>query len=91
MDFKRHQVYLKGSKVALSAQEFRLLAALVRNANAVLSTDRLLELCWGEVGGAESVRVYIGYLRKKLEEDSRNPRLIETVREFGYRYCPPPD
>ncbi len=89
VDFKRHRVHLKGDQVDLSAQEFRLLGTLVRNANAVMSTDRLLELCWSEVGGPESVRVYVGYLRKKLEENPRKPCLIETVREFGYRYCPP--
>ena len=89
VDYMRHQVYLRGSEVALSAQEFRLLAALVRNASAVVSTDRLLDMCWGDAGGPESVRVYIGYLRKKLEEDSKRPRLIQTVREFGYRYSQP--
>ena len=90
VDFPRHQVYVAGDRVDLTPQEFRLLAALVRNANLVLSTERLLDLCWGRGQGApESVRVYIGYLRKKLEEDPRHPRLLETVREFGYRYHPP--
>jgi len=69
--------------------EFRVLAALVRDPGIVVSTDRLLEICWSEVGGPEHVRVYIGYLRKKLEEDPGNPKLIQTVREYGYRYCPP--
>ncbi len=89
VDFLRHLVYLKGQKVDLSPQEFRLLSALVKNASTVLSTERLLDVCWGEVGGSENVRVYIGYLRKKLQDDAKNPQLIETVREFGYRYCPP--
>ena len=90
VDFPRHHVYRSGEKIDLTPQEFRLLAALVRNANLVMSTERLLDLCWGQgQGGPENVRVYIGYLRKKLEEEPRNPRLIETVREFGYRYLPP--
>ncbi|MFH1141869.1 MAG: response regulator transcription factor [Chloroflexota bacterium] len=89
VDFARHDVYLKSAKLDFTPQEFRLLAALVRHAGTVLSTDRLIDACWGEVGGPENVRVYIGYLRRKLEEDPTQPRLIQTVREFGYRYCPP--
>jgi DNA-binding response OmpR family regulator len=90
VDYSRHQVYLRGDPVDLSPQEFRVLSALIAQPGVVLSTDRLLDLCWGEgEGGPESVRVYIGYLRKKLEQDPRAPRLVETVREFGYRYRPP--
>lgn len=87
VDFSRHQVYLRGKPVGLSPQEFRLLTTLIGEPGIVFSNDRLLDLCWGVgEGGPESVRVYIGYLRKKLEDDPRDPKLIETVREFGYRY-----
>ena len=90
VDLPRHQVHLQGQVVDLTPQEFRLLTALVQNAGFVLSTDRLSDLCWGAGnGGPENVRVYIGHLRKKLKDDPKRPRLIETVREFGYRYCPP--
>ena len=90
VDFLRHRVYLRGDEIDLAPQEFRLLAALVRNSGVVLSTDRLLDLSWTEgEGGPENVRVYIGYLRKKLEQEPREPKLIETVRSFGYRYRPP--
>ena len=90
IDILRHQVHRAGVEVQLSPAEFRLLAALVANAGMVMSTARLLDLCWkdGE-GGPENVRVYIGYLRKKLGDDPASPRLIETVREFGYRYRSP--
>ena len=91
VDFSRHTVYVEGKEVALSPLEFRLLAAFVRSPGVVLSTDQLLDRCWGEgTGGAESVRIYIGYLRKKLNDDARRPKRIETVREFGYRYRPEP-
>ena len=88
IDFLRHRVQLRGQIVELSATEFRLLAVLVRNAGLVMSTARLLELAWGEkeVGHA-NVRAYIRHLRKKLE-GGPSP-LIETVREFGYRYNTP--
>ncbi|MBI4202376.1 MAG: response regulator transcription factor [Chloroflexi bacterium] len=90
LDFSNHQVYLRGDKVDLSPQEFRLLGALVKYPGQVLTTERLLDQCWGAGEGAgDSLRVYIGYLRKKLQDNPRNPELIETVREFGYRYRPP--
>ncbi len=90
VDFSHHRVYVRGNDVMLTPQEFRLLAAFVRNPNIVMSVDRLLDSCWGEGdGGPENLRVYIGYLRKKLEANPKEPKLIETVREFGYRYHPP--
>lgn len=89
LDFLRHKVEVHGRPVHLSALEFRLLAALVQRKGIVLSVDRLLDICWeGGIGGPENVRVYIGYLRKKIKDDPKAPRLIETVKEFGYRYCP---
>ena len=91
VDFEHHQVSVNGRPVEFSPIEFRILAALVKNARTVLSPDRLLDLCWGErSGGPGSVRVYINFLRKKIEEDPAKPQLIETIREFGYRYQPPP-
>ena len=90
LDFEQHRVFVRGLEVHLSPLEFRLLAALVRNAGAVLTPGRLVETCWGEKpAGPANVRVYINFLRKKLEEDSTKPKLIETVREFGYRYRAP--
>ena len=90
MDFLRHLVYLQVTAIGLSPLEFRLLSTLTSQPGAVFSADRLLDLCWGEgEGGTESVRVYIDNLRKKLEADLKLPKLIETVREFGYRYRRP--
>lgn len=87
IDFQRHQVHVRTTPVKLTALEFKLLSVLVHNKGIVLSTDRLLDLCWGErVSGPESVRVYIGSLRRKLEVDPSSTELIETVRGFGYRY-----
>jgi DNA-binding response OmpR family regulator len=87
VDFARHEVRLRGKPVDLSPQEFRLLAAFLRQPGAVLSPERLLDAAWGSAdGGPENVRVYMGYLRRKLERDHRDPDLLETVRGFGYRY-----
>ena len=92
VDFEYHRVFVHGRPVELSSLEFRLLAALIRRAGAVLSQDRLLDLVWGEKpAGPGSLRMYINYLRRKIEDVPSRPQLIETVRGFGYRYQPPAD
>jgi two-component system, OmpR family, KDP operon response regulator KdpE len=94
LDERTHAVIVRGKPVALSPREYRVLTALVRHAGHVLSQEQLLSLAWGagaEDASAESVRLYISYLRAKIEEQPRQPRLIETVREFGYRYVRPAD
>ena len=90
VDSRRHKVSVRGREVNLTPQEFRLLEFLVFNAGAVLPVDRIIDACWGDrPGGPVNVRLFIYYLRRKLETDPRNPQLIETVREFGYRYRAP--
>jgi DNA-binding response OmpR family regulator len=91
IDFQKHEVFVRGEPVSLSPTEFRLLAALTKSANQVLGQDQLLDQVWGReyVGSLEVVRLYVGYLRKKIERDHEAPVLIETVRGFGYRYRRP--
>lgn len=87
IDFRRHKVYVRSEEVHLSPIEFKLLAIFVQSRDMVLSADQLLDSCWGDRdSGPDSVRVYMNYLRKKLEDDPAKPRLLETVRGFGYRY-----
>jgi DNA-binding response OmpR family regulator len=90
IDFAAREVTVGAATVALTPLEFRLLAALVRHPNQVLSRDQLLDLVWGDSGtvAADQVKLYIGYLRRKLGwETDTSP--VETVRGFGYRYRPP--
>ena len=87
IDFLRHRVQLLNGmrEIKLSATEFRLLTVLVQNKGIVLSVDRLLELVWGDRDvTSDIVRVYISFLRRKL--NSASLELIETVQGFGYRY-----
>ncbi len=88
IDFQRHEVFVRGESVTLSATEFRLLTTLTINEGQVLSQEKLLDLVWGqEYDESLSIaRLYIAYLRQKIEKDPRQPKLIETVRGFGYRY-----
>lgn len=77
-------------ELRLTPLEFRLLAALVRNAGQLLSGQQLVELVWGDdFASADQVKLTVGRLRRKLEGHfEQDP--IETVRGFGYRYRPPP-
>jgi DNA-binding response OmpR family regulator len=88
VDFAQRAVRAGGEEISLTPLEFRLLSAFVRNPNQVLSHDQLVELAWGGAGGAErdQVKLYVGYLRRKLGEPPGSESPIETVRGFGYRY-----
>jgi DNA-binding response OmpR family regulator len=88
VDFIQRTVSVRGQEVALTPLEYNLLAAFVRHPNQVLGHDQLLELAWGDSGDVsrDQVKLYVGYLRRKLGADDDAP--IETVRGFGYRYRP---
>ena len=89
VDSRGHKVFVRGREIDLTPQEFRLLEFLTLNAGEVLPVERIIDACWGDrPGGPINVRQYIYYLRQKLEVDPTNPQIIETVREFGYRYRP---
>jgi len=74
-----------GAPVDLTAQEFRLLEFFARSPRVVLRRERLLEAVWGFDARTASnvVDVYVGYLRRKLEEGGHR-RLLHTVRGAGY-------
>jgi DNA-binding response OmpR family regulator len=76
-----------GEPVNLTCHEFQLLAALVNHPQRVLTRDAIMDLVAGRDWSPEdrSVDVLVGKLRKKIEEDPRSPRLIETVRGVGYK------
>lgn len=89
IDVSNAEVKVDGQPVQLTPLEFRLLLTFVRHPDQVLSRDQILELVWGEDAGVatEQVKLYVGYLRRKLESVLPAERLpIETVRGFGYRY-----
>jgi DNA-binding response OmpR family regulator len=91
IDWGQHRVMVDDEEVQLTPLEFRLLSTFVRNPRQVLSREQLLELVWGDsygVGG-DQVKLYIGYLRRKLAPEAPDSVPIETVRGFGYRYTAP--
>ena len=88
IDFDRHEVWGEGKQVKLRPTEYRLLYHLVKNAGWVLTHDQILTRVWGYEYQDEPhyVRLYINYLRKKLEKDPANPQYILTERGVGYRF-----
>src|SRR6478735_5445885 len=90
IDFAQRAVTFDGAEIALTPLEFKLLAAFVRHPRQVLSRDQLLELVWGDAYGVsgDQVKLYVGYLRRKLSPEDATRVPIETVRGFGYRYRP---
>ena len=88
IDVAQRRVLVRGKEAQLTPLEFKLLSAFVQNPNQVLSRDQLLELVWGDPYGVsgDQVKLYVGYLRRKLEPDQPDAAPIETVRGFGYRY-----
>jgi len=88
IDFDRREIWLEGQIVKLRPTEYRLLYHLVQNAGWVISHDQLLTKVWGYEYRDEPhyVRLYINYLRKKLEADPANPKYILTERGVGYRF-----
>jgi DNA-binding response OmpR family regulator len=88
IDFAQRAVTYDGRDVPLTPLEFKLLSAFVRHPRQVLSREQLLELVWGDAYGVsgDQVKLYVGYLRRKLDQDKPDEVPIETVRGFGYRY-----
>lgn len=88
IDFDRHEVWVNNQLVQLRPTEYRLLYHLVQNAGWVIPHDQLLAKVWGYEYRDEPhyVRLYINYLRNKIEEDPANPKYILTERGIGYRF-----
>jgi DNA-binding response OmpR family regulator len=88
IDFGRREVWLDNKLVKLRPTEYRLLYHLVQNSGWVLTYDQLLTKVWGYEYRDEPhyVRLYINYLRQKLEADPANPKYILTERGVGYRF-----
>lgn len=88
IDFAKHEVLVEGKPVNLRPTEYRLLYHLVQSAGWVIPHDVLLAKVWGPEYRDEShyLRLYITYLRQKIEEDPANPKYILTERGAGYRF-----
>ena len=88
IDFERREVWVDDELVKLRPTEYRLLYHLVQNAGWVITHDQILAKVWGYEYRDEPhyVRLYVNYLRQKLEKDPANPEYILTERGVGYRF-----
>ncbi|MDN9008450.1 response regulator transcription factor [Brevibacillus laterosporus] len=84
---EKYEVFLRDEKVELTPKEFELLLYLASNVGRVLTRDQLLNAVWNYdfVGDSRIVDVHVSHLREKLEQDTKNPRYIKTVRGLGYK------
>lgn len=88
MDLESRLVKKSGETVKLTATEYAMLQVFIRNAGKVVTHRYILEQVWGPSFAEEShyTRVYVAQLRKKLEDDPSNPKLILTESGIGYRF-----
>jgi two-component system KDP operon response regulator KdpE len=88
IDFNRREIWVEEKLVKLRPTEYRLLYHLVQNAGWVLTYDQILSRVWGYEYRDEPhyVRLYINYLRQKLEKEPTHPKYILTERGIGYRF-----
>lgn len=82
------RVFVSGSEVTFTHKEFDLLVFLATHPNIVFSKDALFDRIWGldAIGETSTVTVHINRIREKIEDDSSNPKYIETVWGVGYRF-----
>ena len=88
IDIAKREVRLNGDIVTLRAKEYDLLVELARRPGVVFSREKLLQDVWGYdfFGDSGTIDVHVRRLRAKLNDDSSNPRFIETVWGVGYRF-----
>jgi two-component system KDP operon response regulator KdpE len=88
IDFRKREVIVDGKHIKLRPTEYRLLYHLINNAGYVMTHDMLLAKVWGHEYRDESqyVRLYVNYLRQKIEPDPSRPRYILTEHGVGYRF-----
>lgn len=87
-DLERHEITVQGKLLSLTPTEFNLLVYMMRNAGKALSHRAILQNVWGPEYGeeAEYLRVYMGKLRQKIENDPLKPEYLLTERGIGYRF-----
>jgi len=91
VDLSKRLVRRRGQLVKLTQSEYELLAYMVSNPGKILTHTELLHKVWGPEYGAEReyISVFVGQIRRKIEDDPSNPHFIVTVPRMGYRFVKP--
>src|SRR5579883_1935949 len=89
VDLKSTTVWRDTQKVMLSAREFQLLRYFIEHRGETISREELLKNVWGyeSTPNTRTVDVHVAWLRQKLEDDPKHPRLILTVQGLGYKFA----
>jgi DNA-binding response OmpR family regulator len=92
IDRKAAGLWVDGKEVSCPAKEFELLLFLADHPNQVFTQGQLYEQVWGydSLGDEKTVAIHIMRLRKKIEQDAKQPTLIVNLRGIGYKFVPPP-
>ena len=90
IDLGRHEVLVDGNRVHLTLSEFKVLALLAEQPDAVVSRKELMQHLWASehVGDEHACEVHISNLRRKIERDPSEPQRLVTVRGLGYKLIP---
>jgi DNA-binding response OmpR family regulator len=88
LDPENRRAWRGSDELALSRKEFDLLAALIARAGQIVSRELLMDEVWDTkfFTSSKTIDVHLGWLRRKLGDDSRDPHLITTVRGQGLRF-----
>src|SRR5689334_13767994 len=88
VDPETRRVWRAGSEIRLSKKEFELLYALIRRPGEIVSREQLMLEVWNTTfwTSAKTIDVHLGWLRRKLGDDTRRPTLITTIRGRGLRF-----
>lgn len=88
VDPQARRVWRAGNEVLLSRKEFDLVHALIAHAGEIVSRDDLMRDVWGTTfyTSSKTIDVHLGWVRRKLGESARDPRLITTIRGQGLRF-----
>ena len=90
LDLPRRQVFVGGKPVALTAKEFEVLELLASHPGWVYSREQIMRHLYGGgefFGEARAADVHVQHIRKKIEADPKNPRYVQTIRGFGYKFA----
>lgn len=88
VDLERGEAFLSGTPLDLTSTEFKLLEVMAENRGRIVSRDTLLARVWGySAADTRTVDMHVFRLRRKIEEDPENPKILLTVRGRGFRLC----
>lgn len=89
IDLDAHQVWVGGQAVHFTTKQYGILSILAANPGKAITRATLMEEVWGHTWGVnKSLDMHISWVRRKLDDDPRNPRCIATVRGIGWRLEP---